>query len=374
MPEHDDGEQLRREFLRQAPGFDLGTTLPHKVSTLVRRRQRRRRIVPVVIAVAVVAAVAIPFSALRSSPVGRQKQPGPATKVPTTASSLPPTTTPTTAVAGPALSCDTLDLWTTAPGTVVTTTAALAGVTVTMTGTATSVAGGDTALTGAQLTVSMDAHHFSEAVTPPAGTSMVIPWSLAPLPAGSSSPTSDALCLARFPDQSLPTVLLGLDTGGAHCCTVVRALPISSTGLAPAVDDNVGNPAVALESDGDDAMIVTADNAFAYQFSSYALSGLPLKLEQFTPGRFVDITSQRPDLLTADAAMWWRNFTNSPDNGLGLLAPWVADECRLGQSTSAWATVQQLLAQGKLVGPAGWPSGAAYVQALHTFLSGHGYC
>ncbi len=145
-------------------------------------------------------------------------------------------------------------------------------------------------------------------------------------------------------------------------------------GLSAAVDDNMGNPGAALEPDGDDAMIVTADNTFAYQFSSYAASGLPLKLLQFSRGRFVDITSQRPDLLAADAAKWWTAFNADPGNGLGVLAPWVADQCALGQSTSAWATVDQLLAEGKLVGPAGWPEGSAYVEALKTFLAKEGRC
>ena len=68
MPERDVLEDhLRREFLRQAPRFDLGASLPTRVSALVRRRQRRRMIVPVAALVAVLAAVAIPLASLRSS-------------------------------------------------------------------------------------------------------------------------------------------------------------------------------------------------------------------------------------------------------------------------------------------------------------------
>jgi hypothetical protein len=67
--------------------------------------------------------------------------------------------------------------------------------------------------------------------------------------------------------------------------------------------------------------------------------------------------------------------SNSSD-GLGLLAAWVGDECLLGRSSQAWATVDQLQSQGKLTGAAGgnWPTGAAYVSKLHQFLAGHGYC
>jgi hypothetical protein len=154
----------------------------------------------------------------------------------------------------------------------------------------------------------------------------------------------------------------------------VRAITVSATGLGPVVDDNVGNPATSVTSDGEYAQIVTADNSFAYAFAPYASSGLPVEVLQFSPGRFADVTTQRLDLVTADAAKWWSAFTTDPGNGLGVLAAWVADECVLGQGTGAWTTVGQLQAQGKLSGPAGWPTGAAYVPALKSFLAQHGYC
>jgi hypothetical protein len=378
MPEHDDGDRLRRELLRQAPEFDLGASFAVKVSALVRRRQRIRRGLAVGAAVVVVAAVAIPLSALRSSPVGRGVTPG------TTPTSAPVTTTPgsvstTTPSTIPAdvqpLSCDTLDLWTTPSGTPVTTSTTLGGVTATLTGTTATSVSSDPSLADPQLTVVVGTTRYSETVAPPAPDNVVVPWSLTPTPSSPTTPNSDALCLAHFPGQSLPTLLIGLDTNGAHCCTVVRAITVSTAGLAPAVDDNVGNPGAEVQPDGDDALIVTAVNAFAYQFSSYAESGMPIEVLQFSDGRFVDITGGQPDLVTTDAAMWWKAFTSndSTGNGLGVLAAWVADEVVLGQKDSAWAVVDELEAQGKLVGPAGWPSGAAYVMALKTFLTKQGY-
>jgi hypothetical protein len=151
---------------------------------------------------------------------------------------------------------------------------------------------------------------------------------------------------------------------------------VSATGLGPVVADDVGNAAASLTPDGDYAQIVTADNSFAYTFASYASSGLPVEVLQFSPGGFAVVTKQRLDLVTADASKWWSVFTTDTGtgNGLGVLAAWVADECVLGQGTSAWTTVGQLQVQGKLSGPAGWPTGAAYVQALKSFLAQHGYC
>jgi hypothetical protein len=258
---------------------------------------------------------------------------------------------------------------------VITTTATLGDITATLTGTTTTTAGDDPGLSAPELTVIVGSHRFSETVAPLAQTAMVIPWSLAPVPSTPSPPNSDALCLARFPGQKDPTLVLGLDTGMAHCCTVLRAIALSSAGLAAPVDDDAGNPGASLDADGDNAVIATADNAFAYQFASYAGSAMPVKLLQFTAGRFVDVTRQNLGLVRADASRWWTAFnTNAPGNRLGPLAAWVADECVLGQSTSAWATVDQLETKGELTGPAGWPEGTTYVQSLKAFLTTQRYC
>jgi hypothetical protein len=372
MTEHEElAEQLRREFLRQAPQFDLHSSLPTAVSTLVRRRQRRRVMVAVGAVAVVVAAVAIPLSSLRSEPLGHGIIPA------TTPTSPVPTTTPPAATIAP-LSCGTVDLRNSPPGTSVTTTT-LGSVTATLTGTTASGIGGQPGLSVAELSVSLaDGGHFSEPVSPPAQAPMVFPVSIAPVPSDPTTtplvPAAAGLCLARFAGEALPTVLLGLFTGGAHCCFVTRAIGLSSSGFAPPVDDALGNPHASLSPDGAHALLVTADNSFAYAFSSYAASGMPVKVLTFSAGNFVDVTTQHPDLVTRDAARWWTAFNGPPGNGLGVLAPWVADECRLGQSASAWTTVDQLQAEGRLSGPAAWPQGAAYVQALKAFLAHHGYC
>jgi hypothetical protein len=75
MPEREVLEdRLRQEFLRQAPHFDFGGSLPIRVSALIRRRQSLRqmsRALAVVAVAAVIAGVAIPLAALRSSPIHR---------------------------------------------------------------------------------------------------------------------------------------------------------------------------------------------------------------------------------------------------------------------------------------------------------------
>jgi hypothetical protein len=229
------------------------------------------------------------------------------------------------------------------------------------------------------MTLAVDGRRFSERVAPPAqAQGRVIPWAIAPLPARGATtpqmPNSDSLCLASFGGGGLPTVMLGLFTGGAHCCTLMRAIALTPAGPARAVDDDLGNAVSSLSRDDGHAVIVTADNAFAYAFTDFADSGMPVRVLQFSSGRFVGVTNRYLALVAKDAAMWWRNFNSDRTNGLGLLAAWVADECVLGRGQDAWATVAHLEAEGRLVAPANWPHGNTYVRELKSFLQKHGYC
>jgi len=88
------------------------------------------------------------------------------------------------------------------------------------------------------------------------------------------------------------------------------------------------------------------------------------------------VTRKYPSVIDADAANWLQLEKQHPSDNLGLLAAWVADECRIGHQDQAYGTVTSLEAQGKLGGlndgshtandP--WPTGAAYVKALKSFF------
>jgi len=202
--------------------------------------------------------------------------------------------------------------------------------------------------------------------------SQVIPTTLTTSP---GTTTHEPVCLARFAGSTNLTVLLGFTAGGAHCCTAVRTIPLTGSGAGTAVDTNLGNPGADVRTLGTNAVLVTADNSFAYTFASYAESGMPILIESFHGNAFADATRQYPALVSADAAQWWQAWSAPANagNGLGLLAPWAADECQLGQCNQAFATINQLNSQGKLTGPAGWSTGTAYVSQLHAFLIQRGY-
>ncbi|HZT66963.1 MAG TPA: hypothetical protein VFA11_14340 [Acidimicrobiales bacterium] len=236
----------------------------------------------------------------------------------------------------------------------------------------------DGSLSSPTLSVQRDgATVYSQPVRPPTsdmpGPSKVIPMSIVATGAfpAQNPPPSQPMCLARFAGQDHPVVVLGLNLGGAHCCTIVRVVdPL--TGVQTEAD--LRNPPATMVDRPAGALVVTGDDAFNYRFASYAGSGTPVKVLELRSGRLVDTTVEHLDLVAADAERWIKAFEDAPGNGLGLLAAWVADECRLGRSASAWAAVDRYNAEGSLTGPTGWPTGSAYVSALRSFVSQRGYC
>ncbi len=162
-----------------------------------------------------------------------------------------------------------------------------------------------------------------------------------------------------------------------------------SRGAAPAqarsakpVWQDIGNPGVRLRDYAGTTLLVTSDNSFAYTFAPYAGSGVPVRTLELRGGKFVGTTREHLKLVAADARFWWQQYSQivahhraEMGDGLGVYAPWVADECLLGKAETAWATARHLQEHGYFSpGLPGWPKGAAYVKALRSFLVKGGYC
>jgi hypothetical protein len=227
-------------------------------------------------------------------------------------------------------------------------------------------------------------------VTPPGGPVGSYVPVLSSLVASSSSSSPGApnepLCVADFGGSHPETaVLIGFFSMRAHCCTSVDAYVVTSAGVRlPPVQQEIGNPGVDLRALRGHAVMVTADNSFAYAFTAYAFSGMPVRALELRGALFADTTKDYPALVAADAGVWWKYFeqaqapnSQDPTHGTGALAPWVADECLLGNGHRAWATVARLNADGKLSGGSGgglWPTGTKFVKDLRTLLVAHGYC
>lgn len=178
-----------------------------------------------------------------------------------------------------------------------------------------------------------------------------------------------------------PEVLVNVYTGGAHCCFYTVILRFDGRTYRGSVAF-WGDPGYALRDlDGDGRPeLVTADDRFAYAFTSYAASVLPLRIDHYDHGVLTDVTSDYPQLVRREAAGVWREYLRErrrPGSDVrGLLAGWLADEYRLGLQAEGWRQIDAAYRRGELSAPRVdpiWPAGPRYLSALRSFLARTGY-
>jgi hypothetical protein len=176
-------------------------------------------------------------------------------------------------------------------------------------------------------------------------------------------------------------VLVELFTGGAHCCTVAQVFAYDpGTMTYTKSQHDFGDPGYRLSSlthDGVDEF-VTADDWFAYAFTDFAASGLPIQILRFSDGHFPNITRSYPTLVGKDAAGWLKAFNGMAkqhySDSVGVIAAWAADEDLLGNSQTVATFLAQQAQAGHLnsaLNPK--EKGQAFITALDSFLRKHGY-
>lgn len=179
-----------------------------------------------------------------------------------------------------------------------------------------------------------------------------------------------------------PNVVLNLYTGGAHCCSVQQIFTFDPGTMTYAeTERDFGDPGARIEDLNHDGRFefVTADDRFAYAFTDFAASGLPLQILTFTGSRFQDVTNSYPALIRKDAATWlkaYRQLDHGHDiDSVGVIAAWAADEYRLGKAAAANRYLHQQANAGHLKSALGGsvPQGQKFVAKLQTFLRRHGY-
>ena len=124
---------------------------------------------------------------------------------------------------------------------------------------------------------------------------------------------------------------------------------------------------------------LSADDAFAYAFTDYAASGMPIQILSFSDGTFHNVTRSFPDRITRDAKQWMKAFTSAApshyQDTVGVVAAWAADEEMLGHAGEVARFLSAQGAAGHLnsaLSPI-TSSNEKYVTALTSFLRRHGY-
>jgi len=194
-------------------------------------------------------------------------------------------------------------------------------------------------------------------------------------------PKAQPVTIRDLDGDGEPEVLVDLYTGGAHCCfyTLILRFDGRSYRSTVALWGDPGHDLRDLDHDGRPEF-VTADDRFAYQFTSYAASFLPVQVRSYDHGTMTDVTSRFPALVRADAAYLWSQYQsdrkNRQNDMRGALAAWLADEYRLGLAGEGWKQIEAAYRRGELSSPrvdALWPAGRKYVTALRAFLVKSGY-
>jgi hypothetical protein len=169
-----------------------------------------------------------------------------------------------------------------------------------------------------------------------------------------------------------PEVVYSAYTGGAHCCSIAAVFRLN-----PAADGylmserNFGDPGFDLKDLNGDGRPewLTADDLFAYRFTAYAFSGLPVQILRYAAGDFSDVTRDFPALIRKDARRWravYRHARRRTDRTQqGAAAAWAADEYQLGKRAAALRSLHAEVRAGHLR--------ARFVKTLDRFLRKHGY-
>lgn len=188
-----------------------------------------------------------------------------------------------------------------------------------------------------------------------------------------------AVSVADLAETGEPVVRLDLYTGGAHCCYVTEFYRYDAGTRAYAQREyDWGDPGYTLRRLGGQDIFETADDRFAYRFTDFAASGLPLQLLAFNGARLVDVTRRYPALIARNGALYLRAYRAQAATGwsdtVGVIAAWAADEDELGHDAEVAAYLDAQAAAGHLnSGEPGSAEGARFVRTLDAFLNRTGY-
>ena len=107
--------------------------------------------------------------------------------------------------------------------------------------------------------------------------------------------------------------MLNLYWGGAHCCTIGLVYSFDGAGYRIA-EHNFGDPGFRRADLGDDGRteFLTADDRFAYRYTAYAFSVLPVRVLAWDGSRLSDETAAHPKADIATAAERWEALGKIP--------------------------------------------------------------
>jgi hypothetical protein len=182
------------------------------------------------------------------------------------------------------------------------------------------------------------------------------------------------LTVADLDGDGEPEVMVDTYSGGAHCCYSDLIYRYTGTTYSH-INQLWGDAGAALkdlDTNGTPELVTVAD-VFAYAFTSYADSWMPPLIERYSAGQLTDVTSDFPDVVTADAKKILKQLPSARRQHRdlrGLVAAYVADQDTLGSKSAGVA----FLAKERKNHDLGSDKRAkAFEKALGKFLKKYGY-
>ena len=197
---------------------------------------------------------------------------------------------------------------------------------------------------------------------------------------GAASPSQASVHVLDLEHTGEPDVVLDLFSGGAHCCSVEQIFSFDSTNMVYVkTERNFGDPGEQIVDLGHKGRyeFLTADDSFAYEFTDFAASGLPIQILTFAGRHFSDVTREYPRLIAKDAARWMRVFRSLArdhySDSVGVVAAWAADEELLGHNAQVERFLSAQARAGHLNSGTGQAGGKRFIADLRRFLRRRGY-
>jgi hypothetical protein len=197
---------------------------------------------------------------------------------------------------------------------------------------------------------------------------------------GAPSPKQSSLHVLDLEHNGQPDVVLDLFSGGAHCCSIEQVFSFDPGTMSYLkTERNFGDPGLQIVDLGHDGHyeFLTGDDSFAYQFTDFAASGLPIQILSFANRQFTDVTRAYPKLIVKDAARWLRAFRHLArdryGDSVGVIAAWAADEELLGHRRLVSRFLASQARAGHLNSGTGQAGGLRFIAALDRFLRRRGY-
>jgi hypothetical protein len=184
---------------------------------------------------------------------------------------------------------------------------------------------------------------------------------------GGAYAKSGGIAVHDLDGDSEPEVIADVFTGGAHCCFASEIL--RWTGRAyQARQHNWGDPGYRLTDTNHDgiAELLTGDDRFAYAFTDYADSRLPIRVYHYRAAALRDVTRTYGSLVHRDARKLKRLYARRRNRlfSLGVIAAWTADEYTLGHKRAALRFLAAEARAGRLRSPEFFKGGRRFIALL----------